>query len=267
VPDHALISGGSSGIGLALAGRLATQGWNLSLLARDAERLAGARDRLGAARTQVFAVDVADYTDTAAATEAAIAAFGPPALVVTSAGIVEPGHFDALPLEAFRRTMEVNYFGTLHLVRAALPAMRRAGHGRIVLIASGAALIGLYGYTAYAPSKFAVRGLGEALRSELAPDGIGVSVVYPPDTDTPQLHAERRTRPEATSRIAAGAKLLSAEQVADAVLAGVRRGKATITPGLEMAALGRLHSLIGPLLHRFWFDPVIARVHRGARQP
>jgi 3-dehydrosphinganine reductase len=264
VPEHALISGGSSGIGLALAKRLAAQGWQLSILARDAGRLATAREAIGG-RSEAIAVDVADGAAAAAAVAAAIASFGPPALVVASAGIVEPGHFDALPLEAFRRTMEVNYFGTLHLVRASLPAMRQQGRGRIVLISSGAGLIGLYGYTAYAPSKFAVRGLAEALRSELAPDGIGVSVVYPPDTDTPQLHAERRVRPEATSRIAGGAKLLSPEQVADAILRGIRRGHFAIAPGLEMTALNRLHSLIGPVLHRFWFDPVIARVHRAAR--
>ena len=72
-------------------------------------------------------------------------------------------------------------------MRAALPAMQRARGGRIVMIASGAALIGVYGYSSYAPAKFAARGLAETLRSELAPEGIGVSVVYPPDRDTPQL--------------------------------------------------------------------------------
>lgn len=185
-------------------------------------------------------------------------------MLVASAGIVVPGIFDALPLEAFRRTMDVNYFGTLHLVRAALPTMRQEGSGRIVMIASGAALLGVYGYTSYAPSKFAVRGLAETLRSELAPDGIGVSIVYPPDTDTPQLQEELRLRPDITSRIAGNAKALSADAVADAILRGVARQRFIIAPGAAMAALALFHSLVGPLLHRFWFDPLVARAQRDA---
>jgi 3-dehydrosphinganine reductase len=266
-PAHAVVSGGSSGIGLALARRLAAAGWNVTILARDPTRLAAAQSELsgrcGAGqRIMTAAADVADGAAVERAVHEAIASLGPPKLLVASAGIVVPGTFDALPLEAFRRTMEVNYFGTLHLVRAALPAMRRARQGRIVMIASGAAFIGVYGYTAYAPSKFAVRGLAEALRSELAPDGIGVSVAFPPDTDTPMLADEIRTRPAATSRIAGSATVLSADAVADAILRGVERRRFAITPGWEMTALGRLHSLVNPLLHRFWFDPIIAKSRR-----
>jgi 3-dehydrosphinganine reductase len=261
---HAVISGGSSGIGLALARRLAGAGWDLTLLARDPRRLAAAREALSECgdatrRFRTTSVDVADAAAVEHAVAGAVAALGPPGLVVASAGMVVPGTFETLPLEAFRRTMEVNYFGTLHLVRATLPAMREQRGGRIVLIASGAALIGIYGYTAYAPTKFAVRGLAETLRSELAPEGIGVSVVYPPDTDTPQLREELRLRPAATSLIAGNAKVMSAERVAAAILRGIERRRFMIAPGAEMAALALLHSLAGPLLHRFWFDRLIRR--------
>lgn len=268
---HAVISGGSSGIGLALARRLAAAGWDLTLMARDAGRLAAARGDLsalgnGSRRIEIVSVDVADAAAVEDAIAAAIAAQGPPDLLVTSAGIVIPGIFADLPLEAFHRTMAVNYFGTLHFVRAALPAMRRQRSGRIVMIASGAALLGIYGYTAYAPTKFAVRGLAEALRGELTPEGIGVSIVYPPDTDTPQLLEDRRLRPAATSRIAGNAPVLSAERVADAILRGIGRKRFVIAPGAEMAALALLHSLVGPLLHRFWFDKMIAREAAETRQ-
>ena len=155
--------------------------------------------------------------------------------------------------------MAVNYLGAVHLVRSALPHLPRHGDARIVLVASGAALIGLYGYTSYAPSKFAVRGLAEALRSELVPEGIGVSVVYPPDTDTPGYRAELAARPAITSRLAAAGGLMTADQVADAIMRGIARRKFTIAPGLAMAALARLHSLVAPLLHGLWFEPVILR--------
>lgn len=263
---HALISGGSSGIGLALAHRLARKGWNLTLLARDPQRLQRAKATLkaenGAVQVHLACADVRDSRAVAAATDDAVSALGTPDLVVTSAGIVIPGLFASLPPQAFEESMVINYHGTVHLLRAVLPFMRARQSGHVVLISSGAGLIGLYGYTAYAPSKFAVRGLAEALRGELKPEGICVSIVYPPDTDTPQLAEEIRVRPEITSKLARGARVHSADEVASAILKGVERGRFVIAPGWEMRALSRLHSLIGPLLQRFSFDPVIARHHK-----
>jgi 3-dehydrosphinganine reductase len=223
-------------------------------------RPAASRPRSG------FDVDRLDVEADAAAVEltvaAAIAALGPPALVVACAGVVVPGRLETQPLEAFERTMAVNYFGTLHLIRAVLPTMRAQRAGRVVLIASGAALIGLYGFSSYAPSKFAVRGLAEALRSKLAPEGVAVSVVYPPDTDTPGHREELRHRSEISNRLAAAGGLMTAEAVARAILRGIECGRFVIAPGASMAALARLHSVAAPILHRFWFDPLIARLHR-----
>ena len=260
---HALISGGSSGIGLALAHRLAAKGYALTLLARDPARLSEARSALAktGATVRVTPTDVRDEAAVGDAVAAAIAEHGAPDLLVASAGIVIPGVVKQLPAAAFHDTMTTNYDGTLNLVRAALPAMLARRAGRIVLVSSGAGLIGLYGYTAYAPTKFAVRGLAEALRGELKPEGIAVSIVYPPDTDTPQLREEVQIRPAITSKIAGGARVHSAEEVADAILKGVESGRFTIAPGWEMGLLNRLHSLLGPLLHRFSFDPVIAKMH------
>jgi 3-dehydrosphinganine reductase len=265
---HAIVSGGSSGIGLALSKILVGEGWNLTILARDRERLVQAKAVLDAARKadsqQVIAssADVADSAALIRAVDDAVAVLGAPELAVASAGIVIPETFARLPPDAFRRTMAVNYFGTVDFVRACLPAMRVNGKGRIVLVSSGAGLIGLYGYSAYAPSKFAVRGFGEALRQELKPEGISVSVVFPPDTDTPQLREEMRVRPEITSRIAGGAKVKSAEDIAQAVWDGVKRGRFTIAPGFEMTMLSRFAGILSPILNRFSFDPLIARMHK-----
>lgn len=261
---HALISGGSSGIGLALAHRLGVAGWDLTILARDPERLAQAQAALAVhgRAVVIHSADVADAAAVAEAIDASVRRLGPPGLVVACAGMVIPGELEAQPADAFRRSIEVNYLGALHLVQAALPAMRARG-GRIVLVASGAALVGLYGYSSYAPSKFAVRGLAEALRSELSAGRIGVSVVYPPDTDTPGFRAERRARPEIVNRLAGAGGLLTADQVAQAIMRGVARGRFAITPGLPMTALAWLHSLAVPVLNRFWFDPLIARAARA----
>jgi 3-dehydrosphinganine reductase len=247
-----------------LAHGLAQGGWDLTLLARNPERLAAAEGALRAHGVSVAtrSVDVADAAGVEQAVAAAIAALGPPALVVACAGIVVPGRLEAQPLDAFQRTMAVNYFGTLHLIRAVLPSMRAHRGGRLVLVASGAALIGLYGYSSYAPSKFAVRGLAEALRSEFVPERVAVSVVYPPDTDTPGYREELRHRSEISNRLAGAGGLMTAEAVARAILRGIERGRFVIAPGASMAALVRLHSVAAPILHRFWFDPLIARLHR-----
>ncbi|MGI4857772.1 MAG: SDR family NAD(P)-dependent oxidoreductase [Janthinobacterium lividum] len=270
---HAIISGGSSGIGLALARKLAESGHHLTILARDPTRLDVARRELEGVRLRddqrilVLSVDVCDAPAVKAAVERGIAENGAPTLVVANAGIVIPYTFADLTPEAFRQSMDVNYLGGVYLVHAALAAMQAAGRGHIVLVSSGAGLLGIYGLSAYTPTKFALRGLGEVLRAELKPQGIGVSVVYPPDTDTPMLREEIKVRPLITSRIAATAKAATAQDVADAILKGVAKKQFSIAPGLTLGALAHLGSLIGPLVNRLYFDPLIARLLKRPARP
>lgn len=259
---HAIITGGSSGIGLATAHRLVKAGMNVSLVARDPEKLAIAQSTLtntGSTQVKVFPTDVSDRPQAEAAMGGAIAALGTPNLLITCAGIAHPGYFRELPIDIFEQTMAINYFGTLYCIRAVLPAMEVRRQGHVVMVSSGAGLIGLYGYTPYSPSKFALRGLAESLRGEVKPSGIGVSIVYPPDTDTPQLEAENRTKPEETKRITATAETWSADGVAQEILRGVERRAFAITPGTEMSVLNRLHSLLAPGLN-WYFDKLVAEV-------
>ncbi len=254
---HALITGGSSGIGLALARQLAQQGYHIAIVARDPARLAAAQQLIANARQHAgqevwtCAADVAVQPAISAAVTAAIDRLGPPTLLITAAGVAVPGYFQQQDLAIFEQTMQINYFGTLYTLRAALPAMMAHKRGQLVLISSGAGLIGIYGYSAYGPSKFAVRGLAETLRSELKPYGIRVAIAYPPDTETPQLAAEERSKPAATRRITGSARPWSADAVAQVILRGVQRGTFLITPGLEMYLLARLHSLLAPAIQ--WY--------------
>jgi 3-dehydrosphinganine reductase len=130
-----------------------------------------------------------------------------------------------------------------------------------VLVGSGAGIVGVYGYSAYSPTKFALRGLAEVLRAELSPEGIRVSIVYPPDTDTPQLAEENKTKPAETKAITAGAQTWSAEGVARSIVTGMDRGRFAITPGWEMTILHRLHSLINPAL-AWHFDRQAAQARK-----
>jgi 3-dehydrosphinganine reductase len=263
-PRHAIITGGSSGIGKAIALKLVKRGANVTLIARTPARLQAAQAELGTAKVHpdqqvsILAADVSDNLQITEAIQQAIAHLGAPDWLILSAGIAHPCHFQALPIEIFEQTMAINYFGSLYSIKAAFPVMEKRRKGHIVLISSGVGLVGLYGYSTYSPSKFALRGLAESLRGELKPLNIGLSIAYPPDTDTPQLEAENLTKPLATKRIAGTAKTWSAVAVADSILRGVDRKRFAITPGLEMTLLAWFHSLAAPAIH--WYcDRIVAQ--------
>jgi 3-dehydrosphinganine reductase len=255
---HTIITGGSSGIGLAIGRRLAGRGGHVTILGRDPSKLAAATGAIEACRMsaaqQVLALpaDVSSFPATQAAIATAAAQAGPPDLLITSAGIGGfMGRFEEAPLEAFERVMAVNYFGSLYAVRAVLPSMQSRHSGHICLISSGAGLLGIYGYSVYAPTKFALRGLADTLRSELRREGIGVSIAYPPDTDTPMLHEEIKEAPPETRAIAARAGLWSAEAVANAVIKGIDRRRFEIALGAELKLLRCFRELASPALH--WY--------------
>lgn len=263
---HAIVTGGSSGIGKATAKLLAIQGANISLIARDRSKLEIAQQEIREIAPNprqeilILEADVSIQLEIDRAIKNAIAILGTPDLLITSAGIAHPGYFGEIPLEVFERTMAVNYFGTLYAIRAVLPPMEAAKTGNIVLISSGAGIIGIYGYTAYCPSKFALRGLAESLRGELKPKGITVTIVYPPDTDTPQLAAENKIKPPETKKITATAKAWKAEAVAEKIIQGVKKGQFAIAPGTELTMINKLHSLISPLLN-WYFDSIVKQIN------
>jgi 3-dehydrosphinganine reductase len=263
VDAHVLITGGSSGIGLATAACCLDRGAAVSLVARDPERLDTARKQLVAlrptARVATASADVADAAGLGRGIDALVTELGPVDVLVTSAGDARPGHFTDLGDDVFRTQMEVGYFGTLHATRAVVPAMIERRRGHLVFVASTVALVGVYGYSAYAPAKFAVRGLAETLRPELKPHGIVVACAYPPDTDTPGLARENEQKPEATKRISATIKPRSPEAVAGAIVRGIERNRVVITADPQTAALFRAGGLVAPVLN--------ATFDRKARDP
>lgn len=250
---HVLVTGGSSGIGLAIAMRCAAAGSRVSIVARDAARLSAAESAIRAASpgSGIFtaSADVAVEAQVLSALAGAEARHGPVDILVTSAGVARPGYFEEVPVSDFERAIAVNYLGTVYPVKALVPGMRKRGNGAVVLVSSGAGLVGLFGYTPYSPSKFAVRGLAESLRAELKSTGVTISIVYPPDTDTPQLAEENLTKPVETKAITAGAGLWTADDVARVTLEGMERGTFSITPGFTLTAIHRLQGLLSPFLN------------------
>ena len=199
--QHAFITGGSSGVGLYTALHLVTLGCHVTIVARDKAKLKKAEDALKAAASQhnlhsvrihSLSCDISDEPATHQAIQQAESTIGPITLFIHCAGSATPGHFEELPTSSHTAHYQLNYMGAIHCLTALVPLFKSRRSGRIVLVSSLCALSGIFGYTAYGASKFALRGMAEALHMETAPYGIFVSVVCPPDTNTPGYeHRER----------------------------------------------------------------------------
>lgn len=181
-----LITGASSGIGAALARRLGTRGASLVLAARSEARLQAVADEVERAggKARIIVTDVTDEVQCRRAVETAVEAFNHLDILVCSAGVSMRGQFAETSLEAIERVMRVNFFGTLYPTHFALPHIR-ARHGSLVAISSLVGKRGTPTYSVYGASKFAVQGLYEALRVELASEGVHVGIVSPGHVDTP----------------------------------------------------------------------------------
>ena len=247
----ALITGGSSGIGFALAKALVSQGSDVFLLARKRKNLKEAKKELTDLyvrkdqQVHLISADVTDYPSLARILKRWMDRFGYPDLVINSAGVTYPGYFKELDIDIFHWLMNVNYFGTLHVSKLLIPSMIVRGSGTIVNISSQAGFVSIFGYSGYSASKFAVRALTEAMRAELKQYGIKVAIVFPPDTQTPQLEFEEPLKPIETKAISSQSGILTADQVAQSTLKGLEMEKFVILPGFEGKLFFRLVNLLG----------------------
>jgi 3-dehydrosphinganine reductase len=247
----ALVTGGSSGIGKAIACGLASRGMDVWLVAQRKDLLTTARLEVETHRENqsqkidTISADVSVLDQVQLAVEKVIEKSGPPDLLVNSAGVTHPGYVQELDINIFNWMMEVNYFGTIYMTKEVLLGMVKKGSGYIVNISSMAGMISIFGYTAYAASKFAVKGFTDALRQEMKLHGIGVSVVLPSDTDTPQLEYENRIKPFETKALGSISGSMTADEVAKDTLTGIERGRYMIIPGLEGKVLYHLNGLLG----------------------
>ncbi len=179
----AVVTGAAGGIGEALATELAARGSHLVLLDRDADRLAGVASSLRRAhptlQVRTHVVDLADAAATARAADAVLAASPRVTLLVDNAGVALLGRFDQVGLEEFWWVVEVNLRATVQLTHALLPALRASPGSHVVTVSSVFGLVAPSGQVAYATSKAGVRAFTSTLRAELAPLGVGVTVVHP----------------------------------------------------------------------------------------
>ena len=178
----AVITGGSRGLGLLLARELAAEGARLAILARDAAELDLARRELaalGGLRVLALPCDVGNREEVEWAINAAAERFGRLDVLVNNAGTIQVGPLEHMTVEDFEEAMRVHFWGPLYTTLAAAPHLRRRGNGRIVNISSIGGRIAIPHLVPYSASKFALVGLSDGLRAELAKEGIFVTTVCP----------------------------------------------------------------------------------------
>ncbi len=243
---HAVVTGGGSGIGAAIAEALAGEGASLTLMGRRLDRLTARAATLPGARA--LACDVTDEAAVESAFAEAASQGGPVAILVNNAGSAESAPFQRTTLAQFRRMIDVNLTGAFLCSRAALPAMLAGGFGRIVNIASTAGLRGYPYVAAYCAAKHGLVGLTRALAQELARQPVTVNAVCPgyADTDMVRNAVDRivdktgRSREAATAELAKvnpQGRLVQPREVAGLVAFLCRRDSAAMT-GEAIAVAG-----------------------------
>jgi NAD(P)-dependent dehydrogenase (short-subunit alcohol dehydrogenase family) len=223
----ALVTGAGRGIGRAIARRLSGEGLRVALLARNRAELADTAAAC-AGETLVVPADVTDPERVEAAFAAVESAWGPVEVLVANAGAAHSARLDRITDADWQRMLEVNLTAPFRCVRRAVPAMREAGWGRVVVVASTAARVGEPYIAAYTASKHGVLGLVRSAAAELARTGVTVNAVCPAYVDTPMTDSSVDGIVAATGRSPAEARrtlerkqpigrLIRPDEVADAV--------------------------------------------------
>lgn len=249
---HAVVTGGGKGIGAAIADALAAEGVHLSLMGRTMATLLqhaeGLRSSHGV-RASALVVDVGDPAAVARTFAAAVAESGPVQILVNNAGQADAALVGEITLESWERTMRVNLTGPLLCIQQVLPGMIAARAGRIVNVASTAALKGYPQVAAYCASKHGVLGLTRALAAETARDGITVNAVCPGYTDDTDMcrtaidnirRSTGKSEAEARALLAKGSprgSLIAPREIADTVAWLCSPGASAIT-GQAIAVAG-----------------------------
>lgn len=260
---YAVLTGAASGMGEMMAHQLADRGTNLVLVDRDEPRLAGVADLVRAAHPALAVhTEVADLADpemVAALVQRVLSLSPRVDLLVNNAGVALGGSFADVTAEEFDWVLAINFAAPVALCRGLLPALRQSPGSHIVNVSSVFGLVGVSGQSAYAASKFALRGFSEVLRQELAPLGVGVTSVHPGGirtriSETARMAATYTAAQEAAGK-AAFAKLLTypADRAAARILDGVhrRQGRVLVAPSaVALDLLGRVFPARYPAILR-----------------
>lgn len=247
---HAVVTGGSRGLGLALAEALLDRGLRVTVCGREPETLARARRRLARrGRAEALRTDLAEPAEVDRFLREARRLHGPVDVLVNNAAVIQVGPLETTTWEDYERTLHTNFLAAVRLVLGVLPEMRESGRGHIVNVSSVGGRVGVPHMLPYVASKFALTGFSEGLRAELAGSGVWVTTVCPGLTRTGSpRHAEFRGRHRAEHAwfaVSDALPLLSgdARRTARRIVRAALRGRADVVTTLPARLATPLHGL------------------------
>lgn len=215
-PDHVVIVGGSSGIGLSIAKECVKRNFpRVVLLARNQEKLEKAKKDLESGsqstKVEIVSVSVSDYAAIQRVADDLNIKDGDRTVLFNCAGIPYTTEFEKIPIEEYQKLVNTNQLGAMYVVRAFLPVIKQ---GTIVLTSSAAAQAGVYGYSIYSPTKYALRGFAETLHAELlyTHPNVHIQIAFPADTNTPGYEEECKMMPEITKKLNESAGLADPDE-------------------------------------------------------
>ena len=241
---HILIFGASQGLGEALSFRLSKQRVHLSIAARTESKLKMTQEKCISINKNItcdyYIVDITNESDIKNCLEDCIKKNGFPNLIINCAGIAHPGFLEEIPLEIYYKDMELNYFGNLKLLKKISELHKKNNINEkidIVCVGSILGIIGSIGYSTYAPSKYALKGLLDSLRFEFIGKKINLHYYAPSNMETPGLEIENKNKPQIVKDMENNAKTISADEAALILLSNLDKYLITTETDLELLKL------------------------------
>ncbi len=249
-----IVCGASTGIGKATAKEIVQLGGSVCVIARNLDNLNKAAEEMNGLKVndsqfvEKISCDATDMEKLKPQLEGFVNKHGVPDYLINVVGYALPKYVEDYTFKEFKDNMDMNYHGQLVPTLIMLPFFMKAKEGHIAFVSSIAGFLGVMGYAAYCPTKFAIVGLADALRNELSPYNIDVSVLYPPDTETPAFEKENETKPQECMIMSERGGLLKPEEVAEPFIEGILKKKFYITPG-ESKFLWKMTRLFPNIVH------------------
>ena len=263
------ITGAASGMGLLAGKMLAGSGAHIVTLDRNLTD--GALHEIESARRSLeqrvagYRVNIAERETVIGTVGTAVAEVGPPDILINMAGIGGTAELIDMKYETFDQVIQINLYGTRHIVEAVLPSMLARGNGKIVLVGSMGGIIPVYGYTAYGSSKFAVVGLAQCLRYELKPRGISVACFCPGEVETPGLAGERKTLHPASAALKKIGGTMPVDAAVRGLVKGIEHDEAMIIPGWNVKVTYWMHRVTPDRLWNAITDGIVAKALRETK--
>ncbi|MFX1388533.1 MAG: SDR family oxidoreductase [Promethearchaeota archaeon] len=254
----AILMGASTGMGKTIAKDFIHLGGSVLIIARRQDVLEEAAEDIKKIISQEsqfvesISCDATSLEKLKPILEDFIRNHGVPDYLFNLVGYAIPRYIEDYTLDDFKKNMNANYYGQLVPTLVLVPFFMKEKKGHIIFFSSMLGYMGMMGYASYVPSKFAIVGLAEALRHELKPHNIKISIVYPPDTNTPGLTTENEGKPPECVMISETGGLLEPEDVSEYVIEKVLKKKLHIAPGNAKSI--RYINRIFPKLVRWFLD-------------